>query len=92
MVYALGRSDNEPPRFGASVSRKVGNAVVRNTVKRRLRAAFRELAPGLGSVDVVAVARTPIVRLPFAELRASLQNLIQQSLLRADKKSGASPG
>jgi len=45
-------------RFGLTVSRKVGNAVVRNRVKRWLREAIRRLHEhGLGPIDVVFIAR-----------------------------------
>ncbi len=46
-------------RFGATVSAKVGNAVVRNRVKRWLRVAFREVAEGWpGEDDLVLIARS----------------------------------
>ncbi|TNE84977.1 MAG: ribonuclease P protein component [Deltaproteobacteria bacterium] len=46
------------PRFGLTVSRKVGNAVVRNRVKRWLREAIRHERVGaeLGAVDLVFIA------------------------------------
>jgi len=48
-------------RLGLSVSRKVGNAVVRNRWKRRLREAFRlnqdQMPPGM---DLVIVPRNPV--------------------------------
>lgn len=44
-------------RFALAVSRKVGGAVVRNRVKRRLRDVFRHVRPELGPVDVVVSVR-----------------------------------
>ena len=52
MRTAVLASDQEPPRVAYAVSRDVGNAVIRNRVKRRLRAAVyanrAELEPGHG--------------------------------------------
>ncbi len=65
------RDTAEPamPRFGLTVTKKTGNSVERNRIKRRLRAALR-LAPLDGSVanDYVLVARRDCLAAPFGQL------------------------
>jgi len=63
------------PRLGLSVSRKLGNAVVRNRWKRRLREAFRleqtRLPAGLDLIVIPRATTEP----EFASLRRSLVSL-----------------
>lgn len=61
----------EPPRFGVVTSRKVGGAVVRNKVRRRLRhIQQKHLAKICGGVWCVTVARFRAAEATFAELDA----------------------
>jgi ribonuclease P protein component len=57
-------------RVGIAVSSKVGDAVRRNRVKRRLREAVRHELQRLPAVDLVLVARASALRATVAELRA----------------------
>ena len=61
-------------RFGITVTKKIGNAVVRNRMKRRLRALLRELLPaqGLAAHDHVLIGRDGGVERDFARLRDEL--------------------
>ena len=65
------------PRFAFSVSTRVGGAVLRNRLRRRLRAAA--MAAGLGGwpMDVVVVARPAAATASYAELAAELQALFE---------------
>jgi ribonuclease P protein component len=62
VLYSFPRDEDEAlgtePRLGLAVSRKVGGAVVRNRLKRRLRAAFQELEQSLSpGRDYVLIVR-----------------------------------
>ena len=66
VVYAFARDDrpsSSPARLGLSVSKKVGDAVERNRVKRVVRERFAEIAPSLPpGIDVVVIARPGCAR------------------------------
>ena len=65
---------------GTPASRKVGNAVVRNRAKRRLRAAAASVLPALGQPgsDYVLIARAGTADRPFAELVADLEAALRR--------------
>lgn len=61
-------------RFGITVTKRIGNAVVRNRMKRRFRALVREILPdhGLADTDHVLIGREGGVERDFALLRSEL--------------------
>jgi ribonuclease P protein component len=62
-------------RVGFTVSRKVGNAVVRNRVRRRLRAAAAAVLPTRArpGFDLVLIGRTSAMTHPFEHLKRDLE-------------------
>jgi ribonuclease P protein component len=77
VLVARGDRPNESRRLGITVSRKVGNAVVRNRVKRCVRNWFRtsrdQLAPG---ADVVVIARRGASELSGTGIAARLDAML----------------
>lgn len=84
VLYHFARTGENRSRFGFVVSRRIGNAVVRNRVKRLLREASRPLIPRFRvPTDVVVVARPAIVEASLPELRDALeQTATRAGLLR----------
>ncbi|MFQ5576431.1 MAG: ribonuclease P protein component [Anaerolineae bacterium] len=65
-------------RFGFAVSKRIGNAVRRNKVKRQMREAarlfFEQFQPGW---DLLFIARAPIRRASYADIEQSVRHLAQ---------------
>jgi ribonuclease P protein component len=92
LVSESARTARDPARcrLGITVSRKVGGAVVRNHVKRRIREWFRAERGSLGrGVDWVVIARPPAASLPRSEAEAELSRL-SRAVLRAAPRKDAS--
>jgi ribonuclease P protein component len=73
------RDDGDPAmRVGFTVTKKIGGAVVRNRMKRRLRALARELLPvhGVPGADHVLIGRMGGIERDFSLLRAELQKAL----------------
>jgi len=85
ILNALRRAPDDPARFGFVVSRRIGKAVVRNRVKRRLRAAIRRhVADITRGYDVVLIARPGIGEASFAAIAETVAGLLRQSRLISD--------
>ena len=99
MVLYCRKNGRRENRLGLTVGTKLGGAVVRNRVRRRLREIYRlhedRLLPGR---DIVIVARVRAVESPFADLESQFLRLAGKlKLLRGgeegkDPKAGKAPG
>ncbi|WP_442947141.1 ribonuclease P protein component [Novosphingobium sp.] len=88
LVNPVARADGSQ-RFGVTVTKKIGNAVARNRMKRRFRALLRECLPaqGIAGADHVLIGRENGIERDFALLRSELA----QALARAAAGKGDPP-
>ena len=76
MLLIRPRGDADPAmRVGFTVTKKIGNSVVRNRCKRRLRALAREIlaVDGVAGADHVLIGRDETAARDFAAMRTELQ-------------------
>ena len=79
LVVRIRRTGLVETRFGISTGRKLGGAVVRNRVRRRLRESLRAMAPSFQpGWDVLIIARPPVISADFQALAGALQNLLRR--------------
>jgi ribonuclease P protein component len=81
VLQALLRDDHAPARIGFTVTKKIGNAVVRNRARRRLKEAARlELAQqSVEGVDLVLIGREGTIRRNFLDLRDDFRRALRKT-------------
>ncbi|HEY5459844.1 MAG TPA: ribonuclease P protein component [Sphingomicrobium sp.] len=72
--------DDSTMRIGFTVTKKIGNAVVRNRMKRRFRALAREILPdhGIAGADHVLIGREGGIERDYASLVSELQRALKK--------------
>jgi ribonuclease P protein component len=84
-IYKNGRDIN---RFGISVSKKVGNSVIRGRVKRLISESYRLNNEGLKTgYDFVFIARNPSNSKNYKEIESALKNLLKKAGLINNEKN-----
>ena len=81
------------PRFGFTVTKKLGGAVARNRIRRRLKEALRTMPPEftLPGFDYVIIARPPAFDRDFAALTGDFRHALQHFQRASERAAASSP-
>jgi ribonuclease P protein component len=88
VIYTLNKPNQSHFRIGLSVSKKIGNAVTRNRIKRYVRQTFHELDGQLhNETDYIIIARKPTAEMDFFEVKKSLMHVLKLARVLKNPKS-----
>ncbi len=95
VVYKL-KKEQAHFRVGISVGKKIGNAVTRNAVKRKIRQSITDLKPAIDpTYDFIVIARKPAAEMTTAEVKKSLIHVLSLAKIyrpiKDDSKSKSLP-
>ncbi len=93
MQVCTGSADAEL-RVGYTATKKLGNAVVRNRARRRLKEAARLTLAGkaLAGVELVLICRQETATMPFATLKGGLDAAIAEAVRHASSAANPASG
>ncbi|MDQ0297628.1 ribonuclease P protein component [Salibacterium salarium] len=88
VIYVLNKPEQSHFRAGLTVSKKMGNAVTRNRIKRLLREVIREMSDQLQEgKDYIVIARKPVTQMNYEEIKKSMKHVMNVAgVLKKHKK------
>ena len=79
-VLVTARNRKDKVQVGFSVSKKIGNSVMRNRAKRRLKACFSPLLPRVKpGYNLIFIARSTALTAPFLSMQRSMIGALQRA-------------
>jgi ribonuclease P protein component len=86
VIYMLQKPEEREFRIGLSVSKKIGNAVTRNRVKRLIRQVFLEEKHRIATGnEFIIIARKPAADMNYHEVKSSLNHLFRKAKIYQSK-------
>ncbi|WP_026366285.1 ribonuclease P protein component [Salinicoccus albus] len=77
VVYLVDNPRTDHMRLGISVSKRLGNAVKRNKIKRRVRVFFQKYQEALVPREYVVIARKPVSEMDYHQMEKSLLHVLK---------------
>jgi ribonuclease P protein component len=80
VVQSQPDGSSAPTRVAITAGKRLGNAVARNRIKRRLREAMQQVYPQLAlGYDLIVIARAPIIEAEFAQIVTALGEVLRRA-------------
>ena len=80
VVCAVCKNDMDVTRFGVTTKRGIGNAVIRNRARRRLRAALQQLQPQVANGwDIIVLARPALLDADWQSILSGITILLKRA-------------
>lgn len=77
-LYFRFNSTTNLNRFGISVSKKLGNAVIRNRIKRRIRGILKDISLNHTNLDLIFIAKKEILNCDYVDLQLQINKAISK--------------
>ncbi|HSH23953.1 MAG TPA: ribonuclease P protein component [Massilibacterium sp.] len=86
VVYVYEKEGQEHFRLGVSVGKRIGNAVMRNKVKRYIREVFKNIGHKLEqNKDYIVIARVQTATMNYEEIEKSLKHVLKKAKVFKEK-------
>jgi ribonuclease P protein component len=86
VVLVAAPNDNGELHIGVTASRAVGGAVLRNRIRRRMKACIDEYLPAIRTGwDLIVIARQPAALAAYLDLRSGIARLLKQADLMVER-------
>lgn len=90
VIYIMENIKVEEIRVGISVSKKVGNAVTRNRIKRIIKEILYKHIKNNDiskKLDIIIIARIPTAEMNYSQFNRSIEDLLKKSKLKIKSKN-----
>jgi ribonuclease P protein component len=87
VLYHLTKPEHEYFRLGVSVSKKIGNAIVRNRLRRIMKEIVRLNKEGITlTADFILIARKPVVEMDYHQIESCMLHVLKKANLYKKRK------